>query len=102
MFHEKLAALLTLETSGASMLGMNAIRSIRACLGLTQAQLAAALGMTQGNVLHYEQGRQRVPPDVAQKLIEHAASLGIAITFDHVYGGAQLPPARAVEPAKAA
>jgi putative transcriptional regulator len=82
---------------------MNAIRSIRACLGLTQAQLAAALGMTQGNVLHYEQGRQGVPSDVARRLIEHAATLGVDLTFDHIYGGAVLPPPRVpAERAKAA
>lgn len=73
---------------------MNAFRSIRACMGLTQSQLAAALGMTQGNFSHYEQGRQQIPPDVARRVIEHAATLGVTLTFDHIYGDAELPPAR--------
>jgi putative transcriptional regulator len=76
---------------------MNRIRLIRRCLGLTQAQLAGPLGMSQGNVGHYEQG-QTVPPDVAAKLIEYAKTLGVTLTFDHIYGTAELPASCAPAP----
>ncbi|WP_080708221.1 helix-turn-helix domain-containing protein [Bordetella bronchiseptica] len=64
---------------------MNAIQSIRKRLGVTQAHLAAGIGMTQGNVSNYECGRQSVPPDVAARLIDWAKSLGHEITFDQIY-----------------
>lgn len=63
---------------------MNAIRSIRLRLDITQAALAQALGVTQGNVHHYERG-QTMPPDKAKKLIEFGASLGHVISFDEIY-----------------
>ncbi len=65
---------------------MNAIKSIRTRLGLTQAALAEAIGCTQGNVGHYENKGQTVPPEVARRLIAHAASLGVPLSFDDVYG----------------
>jgi putative transcriptional regulator len=65
---------------------MNAIKSIRTRLGLTQAALAEAIGCTQGNVGHYEIKGQTVPPDVARRLITYAATLGVTLTFDDVYG----------------
>ena len=63
---------------------MNTFRSIRQALGCTQAELGAALGMTQGNVSLYENG-QTVPPDVAKKLIGYARTKGHALTFNDVY-----------------
>lgn len=74
-------------------------KSIRVLLGLSQAGVATILGCTQGNVSFYERG-QTVSPEVAKKLIDHAASIGITLTYDHVYGAAALP-APALEPAKA-
>jgi putative transcriptional regulator len=69
---------------------MNAFRSIRERLRVTQAVIAEAIGVTQGNVSFYERG-QTVPPDIAGKLIAFAASRGLCITYDHVYGAAELP-----------
>lgn len=71
---------------------MNAIKSIRTRLGLSQTDLGAGIGVTQGNVYHYEVRGQTVPPDVAKKLIEFAATRGLVISYDHVYGAAELPP----------
>lgn len=68
------------------------IKAIRLMLGLSQAALGEAIGCTQGNIWHYEQG-QTVPPEMARKLIEFAATRGLSIGFDHVYGAAGLPPA---------
>ncbi len=69
---------------------MHNLKSIRSRLGLTQQEVAEGLGCTQGNVGHYERG-QTLPPDVARKLIDLAASRGLAIGFDHVYGNTSLP-----------
>ena len=55
---------------------------------MTQAALAAGIGVTQGNVSHYEHG-QTVPPDVALRLIQFARSAGVSLTFDDVYARLQ-------------
>jgi len=64
---------------------MNAIQSIRKQLGVTQAAMAAGIGVTQGNVSHYECGRQVIPPDVAARLIGWAKGLGHEVSFDQIY-----------------
>lgn len=63
---------------------MKPIFQIRSELGLSQAELAAGIGVTQGNVSHYEKG-QTVPPDVAARLITFARTRGLNLTFDDVY-----------------
>lgn len=63
---------------------MSTIKSIRKRLGVTQAELAAGMGCTQGNVGHYERG-QSVPPSSAKRLIEFAGGLGVTITFNDIY-----------------
>lgn len=63
---------------------MNAIKSIRVRLGVTQTEFGKGMGCTQGNVVHYEQG-QTVPPDSAKRLIGYAKTLGHAITFNDIY-----------------
>jgi putative transcriptional regulator len=70
---------------------MNAVRPIRERLKLSQAQLADALGMTQGNVSFIELDKQPVMPDAAAKLIAYAQEHGLEISYDHVYGAAELP-----------
>lgn len=69
---------------------MSIFKSIRDRLGMTQATIGEALGCTQGNVSFYEKG-QTVPPLVATRLIDEARKRGLALTFDHVYGAAELP-----------
>ena len=64
---------------------MNPIKSIRARLSLTQAELAKALEMSQGNVAFYERG-QTVPPHVARRLILFARGLGCDVGYEDVYG----------------
>lgn len=64
----------------------NRIREIRMMLGMTQAQFAQMLGMTQGNVGHYENKDQTVPPDVARRLILEARSRGHVLSYSDVYG----------------
>lgn len=69
---------------------MSRIREIRERLGLTQDEFAKGLGCTQGNVGHYERG-QVLLPERAERLIEFAASKGLRLNFDQVYGRAPLP-----------
>lgn len=63
---------------------MSTIQIIRKRLQLTQAELAAGIGVSQGNVSFYEKG-QTVPPAVAAKLIEFAKTRGEVLTFDDIY-----------------
>lgn len=74
---------------------MNRIKAIRERLGLTQAELALALGRTQGNVGFYERG-QTVPPEVAKRLICFAGERGVGIGYADVYG----PPEAANDQAR--
>lgn len=64
----------------------NRIREVRVMMGMTQVQFAQMLGMTQGNVGHYENKDQTVPPDVARRLILEARSRGHVLSFSDVYG----------------
>lgn len=53
--------------------------------------MAQVLDVTQGMVSFYENG-QTVPPKLATMLIAYAAEHGLHISYDHVYGAAELPP----------
>ncbi|MDO8065600.1 DNA-binding transcriptional regulator [Janthinobacterium sp. SUN206] len=64
---------------------MNPIQTIRGRMRVTQVALAKALGVTQSNVSHYEQG-QEMPPQVAKLLIKFAASLGEIVSYNDIYG----------------
>lgn len=64
---------------------MNKILTIRKKLNVTQAELADALGVSQGNVSHYERG-QTVPPDIASRLICFAKDRQLFLSFDDIYG----------------
>jgi putative transcriptional regulator len=79
---------------------MNPIKAIRERLGITQAELAVGIGCSQSNVSFYEKG-QTVPQPAAKALIGLAATRGLVISYEHVYGDAELPPAAAEEEAKA-
>ena len=63
---------------------MNTIKRLRERLGVTQSALGEAIGCTQGNIGHYEQG-QTMPPKVAREFINFAKTKGVAITFDDIY-----------------
>jgi len=63
---------------------MENLRALRERLQVTQAELAEGLGVTQGNVSHYERG-QTIPPAVARLLIEFAKDKGVGVTFDDIY-----------------
>lgn len=65
------------------------MKIIRKQLGFSQADIAAAIGCTQGNVSFYERG-QTIPPEVARKLIAVARRNGLMLTFDMVYGAEEV------------
>ena len=67
---------------------MNTFKSIRSRLGMTQAEIAKGIGVTQGNVSFYEKG-QTVPPHVATKLIAFAKVKGHVVSYDEIYGEAK-------------
>ena len=50
---------------------------------------------------HYERGRQTLPPEMARRVIAFAASRGVAIDFNHIYGAAVAPDSEADEAAAA-
>lgn len=73
---------------------MSTIKAIRERLRLTQTELAGVMGCTQPNIGHYEADRQPVPADRAILLIDHAATKGLKLTLDQVYGRKPLPAER--------
>lgn len=64
---------------------MSTFKEIRERLGVTQVELGAHLGRTQGNISHYETG-MTVPPETAKRLIVFAKSRGVHLTLEDVYG----------------
>ncbi|WP_133856396.1 helix-turn-helix transcriptional regulator [Comamonas sp. JUb58] len=74
---------------------MHNLKPIRQLLGVTQRAMAEGLGCTQGNIGNYEKG-QTLPPDAARNLIAFSATLGLVISYDHIYGGALLPKRKEV------
>ena len=69
---------------------MEALKTIRTRLNVTQKVFADGIGCTQGNVGHYECG-QTVPPDAAKRVIDFCRKFGLRIGFDHIYGGQPIP-----------
>lgn len=72
---------------------MNRIRRIRARLGVTQQAFADGISQTRVNVSYLERG-QTVTPDTAKRLIAYAASLGVKLTYNQIYGDEELPAPR--------
>ena len=69
----------------------NRLKQIRLRLGLTQQEFADMLGVSQGNVGHYELRDQVMPPHVARDLIEQAAKRGHRVTYEDIYGTVDEP-----------
>ena len=70
---------------------MSNIKDIRTQLGMTQAVFGAGIGCTQGNVHHYETG-QRVPQDMAARIISFAAQHGLTLTYNDIYAPVAVRP----------
>lgn len=63
----------------------NNLKSIRERLGVSQAKMAALLGMSQGNISHCEKQIQEVSPDMARKIVSVSRDLGVEVSFDDIY-----------------
>lgn len=63
----------------------NKIKKIRKSLGLSQADLAAELCVSQGLISNYERQINNISPEVANKLISVALERGITINFNDIY-----------------
>lgn len=73
---------------------MNHVKEIRLTLGLSQQALGRGIGCTQGNIFHYERG-QMLPPDMAKRVIDFAATRGLPLTMGQIYGLEPLPKSAA-------
>lgn len=67
------------------------IKSARTLAGMTQGQLAEAIGTGQANISHYEAGRQKPSADVSDRIfavLRHASSKAAELldTYDGVLG----------------
>jgi transcriptional regulator with XRE-family HTH domain len=69
----------------------NLLKQIRLRMGMTQQEFADMLGITQGNVGHYELREQTMPPEGAKKLIAEAAGRGHRVTYEDIYGKVDAP-----------
>lgn len=69
---------------------MPKLRVIRKKLGLSQKALADVLGTVQANISSYERGRS-IPEGRVRQLIEFAATRGIVLSYDHIYGQRPFP-----------
>lgn len=69
----------------------NRIKQIRLRMGMTQQEFADMLGITQGNVGHYELREQTMMPDGARRLIQEAAVRGHRVTYEDIYGKVHAP-----------
>lgn len=68
------------------------LRQIRDRVGLSQPDMAAALGIPQSSLSMYERTETPMPPVLGQKMIDVAKVYGLLIDFNHLYGGIPLPP----------
>lgn len=59
------------------------IRRYRKLRGMTQAQLAEVVGLTEGAVRHYESGIRAVKPELLEAI---AAALGVSVSALKDYG----------------
>lgn len=59
------------------------IRRHRKAKGFTQAQLADAVGLTEGAIRHYESGIRAVRPELLESI---AATLGVSVSALKDYG----------------
>ncbi len=67
------------------MLQGKRMKILRAQLGMSQAKLAKALGVTTTTVSGWEVGRYMVSVKAAKKLIQLAAENNINLTMDELY-----------------
>lgn len=61
------------------------LRQIREAAGITQAELAAAIGMTQGAIGHYESGRRTPGLSECRSILAVLQKRNVHCTLDQVF-----------------
>ena len=61
------------------------IKQLRSNLGMTQFQFAAALGVSQSLITHWETGRRRPSPGLALQILSLASHHHQKITMESLY-----------------
>ncbi len=69
---------------------MVVIVDIRKKLGLTQGQMGARLGCTQGAVSNYEQRTRELSIGVARQYLTLAREARLKTTLDEIFGPAEM------------
>jgi transcriptional regulator with XRE-family HTH domain len=64
---------------------MNSIRLVRKAVGLSQAQFAAKLEVSQSAISQYERGAIQPGIKQAKRLVALAADSGLSVSLDQVY-----------------
>ncbi len=68
---------------------MNTLPDLRKKAGLTQAQLAEKLGLTQAAIGHYETCRRKPSLEEARKIVSKLNELGVDCTLDEAFPSEQ-------------
>jgi DNA-binding XRE family transcriptional regulator len=71
---------------------MNNILSIRKRIGLQQVDFAEAIGVSQSNVSHYENGRNDPSLDVGRQVVALARRYGHSLTLEDVFALSDVTP----------
>ena len=61
------------------------IKQLRTQIGMSQAQLADALGVSQSLITHWETGRRQPSPQLALKIVSLARKHHQKITMESLY-----------------
>ncbi|HAK1937783.1 TPA: helix-turn-helix transcriptional regulator [Salmonella enterica] len=64
---------------------MNRLKELRQLAGMTQTELAEAMGLSQGAIAHYEKGFRGMKAMRIQKLLGILSEKGVACTFEDVF-----------------
>ncbi|MDR5881092.1 helix-turn-helix transcriptional regulator [Caballeronia sp. LZ032] len=64
---------------------MNGLITLRKRLALSQAEIGAAIGITQSTISQSERGDITLSVEVAKRLVQFARSKGIKATLDEIY-----------------
>jgi len=61
------------------------VKQLRTQIGMSQAQLADALGVSQSLITHWETGRRQPSPQLALKIVSLASKHHQKITMESLY-----------------
>lgn len=67
---------------------MSNMKTIREKVGVTQAELAKAVGLTQGAIAHYENDRRKPGLEECRRIVAALNAFGASATLDDAF-----PPA---------